>query len=45
MSEPRAKRVPRELTDAEKSRLVELREAIRQELPDLVARDKCAKSG
>jgi len=43
MSEPKAKRVSRERTDAEKGRLAKLREEIRQELPDLVARDQMRK--
>jgi len=43
MSEPRAKRVSRVLTDAERGRLVKHREEIRQELPDLVARDQMRK--
>ncbi len=43
MSARRAKRISRELTDAEKHRLAQAREKIRQELPDLVVRDQMRK--
>ena len=43
MSARRAKRISRELTDAEKHRFAHLREQVRQELPDLVARDQLRK--
>jgi hypothetical protein len=43
MSAGRTKRISRELTDAEKRRLTQAREQIRQELPDLVARDQMRK--
>jgi hypothetical protein len=43
MNNRQAKRVPRELTSAEKERLRKYREQIAGELPDLAARDQMRK--
>jgi hypothetical protein len=43
MSQRQARRITRELTDAEKQRLEKYREQIARELPDLEARDQMRK--